>query len=131
MSLPAQFIGMTVLGVSPGKRTPRCKIAADFQAQLLFSDGAKETCDIIYHRSGPNRDTWVVVDKPWLLKGEPHAPQSATQQEWTAWTAKSALPLPTVHGFLMCSVQGGSCDFLLMDRVAYTFGMMMCGPHYR
>ena len=125
------LIGLTVISVSPNTRTPRCKIAKDFQAQLAFSNGVKEICDFVFHRPGAVRDTWVVVDKPWLLKGEPHAPQSATRQEWTAWTAKSALPLPTVHGYLMCSVQGVYCDFLLMDRVVFTFRMMMCVPHCR
>ena len=124
MSPPAHFTGLTVLGVSPGKGTPRCRIATDFQADLSFSDGARETCWFTYHKSGASRDTWVVVGKSWLLKGEPHVPQSASLQEWTAWSARSALPLPTVYGFLTCSVEGVSCDFLLMDWVAFTFWKM-------
>ena len=117
MALPAQAIGLTVLRVYPGKRTPRCRIASGFQAQLLFSDGALDTCDFLYHKSGANRDTWVNVEHSWLLKGQPHAPHSPTQQEGTAWAALSGLPLPTVHGFLVCSVQGVTCDFLLMAAV--------------
>ena len=124
------LFGMEVLGLSPGTWTPRCKIARDFQALLTFNDDTQEKCDFIYHRSGALRDTWVVVgDKPWLLKGEPHKPESATRQEWTSWASKSALPLPTVHGYVMCSVQGVQCDFLLMERVAFTSREMICAPH--
>ena len=121
------LIGMEVLGLSQSAWTPRCNIAREFHALLTFSDGTQDKCDFLYLRSGAVRDIWVVVGgKPWLLKGEPHRPESATRQEWTAWASNPALPLPAVHGYVTCSVQGIQCDFLLMERVAFTFREMAC-----
>ena len=101
--------------------------------EILGASKRVEHVEFIYHRSGQNRDTFVALNRPWLLQGmalsrttKKCANQPVTNQcldEWQRYQGSHTLRpyLPVIFGYCEVTPEDVPVACLLMERVAFTW----------
>ena len=137
------------LTVDPGAwplnepRTKKMNFPKKFRATTEIHGASKrvEEVEFLYHKSGQNRDTFVAVDRPWLLKGmtlstktKKCANQPVANQcfdEWQSYLSSGTLRpyLPVVFGYCEVMLENVPVACLLMERVAFTWDEFKEGIH--
>ena len=106
----------------PAVRT-RCKLPQDFVATLQWENGKQQDVHFFYHAQGAERDAYVGVDAPLVLKLHPERAtekESTNYLEWITATSETVLPLPACYGHFVLDIGGTRVQALLCERIAFT-----------